>query len=76
MLEDSLSDFKTHYKATVIKTVWYWHENQLQWNQSPEINPYIYGQLIFNLYTKSIYEERIPSSKKSAGMTGFLHAKV
>ena len=48
----TLSGFRQHHKATIIKIVWYWHKNRLidQWNKidSPEVSPHTYGQLMFN----------------------------
>ena len=54
----TIPDVKLYYRATIMKTAWYWHKNKHmdQGNQveDPDINSHTYEYLIFDKEAKKI----------------------
>ena len=69
-----LTDFRLYYKATVIKTLWYWHKDRNidKWKkiEHPEIIPHNYGHLMLTKEARIYNGEKTVSLTPGAGKTG------
>ena len=77
---NELPDFRPYYKPIAIMMVWYWHKNRNRdsWKklENPDINPLIYGQLIYEKGGKNLQWRKDSIFNSVAWKTGQLHVKL
>ena len=74
----NLLEFRLYYKATVIKTIWYWHKNRNtdKWNKTkPRSKLTHIWAPHFDKRSKNIQWRKTVSSISGDGKTGQLHVK-